>query len=75
MTYAHLNGYQTGGVINVTGGEIFHEIIAPFPPSPQAEVSNRRYAALPRNAFIATHPLEVYHHNQARRGGGLTNSG
>ena len=30
MTNAHLEGYQPGGVMNVTGGKKFHEIIAPL---------------------------------------------
>ena len=30
MTKTHLEGYEPGGFINVTGGNIFREIIAPL---------------------------------------------
>jgi len=43
MNNAHLEGYQPGGVINVSGGKKFREIIAPFLRGPKAEVSNLGY--------------------------------
>ena len=36
MTNAHLEGYQPGGVINVTGGKKFREIITPVFAKPKA---------------------------------------
>jgi hypothetical protein len=37
MTNAHLEGYQPGGVINVTGGKKFREIITPVFAKPKAQ--------------------------------------
>jgi len=42
LTNAHLEGYQPGGIIYVSRGEKFHEIIAPISRGPKAEVSNLR---------------------------------
>ena len=43
-TNAHLHGYQPGGVIIVSRGKKFREIIAPVSRGPKSEVSNRGYA-------------------------------
>jgi hypothetical protein len=43
-TNAHLHGYQPGGVINVSRGKNFREIIAPVSRGPKSEASNRGYA-------------------------------
>ena len=45
MTNAHLEGYQPGGVINVTGGKNFREIIATLFAMSKTRLLSRRYAA------------------------------
>jgi hypothetical protein len=45
MTNAHLEGYQPGGVFNVTGGKNLREIIAILFAMSKTRLLSRRYAA------------------------------
>ena len=49
LTNTHLEGYQQGGVINVSRGKKILLIIAPFSRGPNAGVSNHGYAVHGKN--------------------------
>ena len=57
MTNAHLEGYQPAGVINVSGGKTFRDIIAPLSRGPKAKVSNRGNAVHGKNTKISDRAL------------------
>jgi len=57
LANAHLEGYQLEGVINVSRGKKFHEIIAQFSRGPKADVSNRDYAVHGKNTKMSARAL------------------
>ena len=57
LTNTHLQIYQPGGVINVSRGKKFREIIAPLSLGPKPEMSNHGYAVHGKSTKMSARAL------------------
>jgi len=57
LTNSHLEGYEPGGVINVSRGKSSAKLSHPFSSGPKAEVSNQGYAVNGKTTKMAARAL------------------